>query len=217
MKKVIVLVVAMLFMCSGAVAVANADNTYTLSAKQRDYVERFHWVAEELAAALDERLAEELGADYDPEVHGVNWTYAMGQSLLESGAGKSDYCQKYNNCFGLGGHLNPIAFDSYEGSWEYYFRLVSTADRYVREGSLEHKNDVEGYFTALVLGGYCPDMYYVENVSQVTGGVERYAAERAEAWEAERVARAEAEELRSFERGMRAPIEAFDAFLGGAW
>ena len=214
-KKLVVTILALVFAFGGAIAVAQADNTYTLSEEQRDYVEEWHWLVEELSAALDARLAEELGSDYDPEVHGINWSQVMGQSLLESGAGKSDYAQKHNNALGLGGHENPIDFETYGESWEYYFDLFSGSDRYVREGSLLHKNDAEGYFTALVLGGYCPDMYYVENVSQVVGGVERYAAERAEAWEAERVARAEAEKLRAFEREMRAPIEAFEAFLNG--
>lgn len=137
-------------------------------------------------------LGDKIEAEYGSKPPTVS---VLAEASYESGFGQSNFCLVHNNDFGIGGKANPMDFVSHYESWEYYYRLVSTREGYVVNGSLTATNTY-GYISALVAGGYCSDYGYVRDVVSVAERIKPYV----EAKEAEiRAEKKAAKEARAHE------------------
>lgn len=99
--------------------------------------------------------------------YGVPASLTLAQSLLESGAGTSDYAKGKNNYFGLRyGSGAYMSFRSPKDSFEYYARMLSgdSIDRYRPYTAGLDSTDVGGYLHALVKGGYSTEGKYTDAV-----------------------------------------------------
>lgn len=134
------------------------------------------------------RVTEGLAKDIQ-EKYGIPYQVTLAQACLESGHGESGLTQRGLNCFGIKAgssysgrrismnttehrngrdqteNANFRAYDSLEGSFEDYAKLLTNSDRY--KPAFEHKDDPKRFLEEVIRAGYATDPKYVTKAEKV--------------------------------------------------